>query len=262
MIQALLVALWAGICSVDDVGPQMLRRPLLTGTITGLIMGDLQQGLVIGATLELMWMGIGNVGAYSAPDVVCGAIIGTALGISSGGGVATGVALAVPCALLAQQLLVLCRTINCALVPYAERLAEKGDFDGIKFIFIPSGILYFLIRAVPCFIAVYFGSDAVSTVVDMLPAAVMSGLSSASKVVPAIGIALLLIMMLKNASGWIFLILGFTLSTYLGLGTLPIAFISLAFALIYDVAKSQKGSGETPAVGGSKEAGTEEEFDL
>jgi hypothetical protein len=44
----------------------MLRRPLLTGTVAGIIMGDTVQGLAIGATLELMWMGIGNVGAYSA----------------------------------------------------------------------------------------------------------------------------------------------------------------------------------------------------
>lgn len=28
LIEAFLVAIWAGICSLDDVGPQMLRRPL------------------------------------------------------------------------------------------------------------------------------------------------------------------------------------------------------------------------------------------
>ena len=37
LTQAILVAIWAGICSLDDVGPQMLRRPLLTGTIAGKI---------------------------------------------------------------------------------------------------------------------------------------------------------------------------------------------------------------------------------
>lgn len=257
MIQALLIALWAGICSVDDVGPQMIRRPLLTGFVTGIIMGDIQQGLIIGATLELMWMGIGNVGAYSAPDVVCGAIIGTALGITSGGGVATGVALAVPCALLAQQLLVLCRTVNCALVPVVERIAETGDFDKMRLIFVPSGIMYFLVRAVPCFLAVYFGSDMVTSIVEMLPAKIMSGLSSASSVVPAIGIALLLLMMVKNGASWVFLLLGFTLSTYLGLGTLPIAFIALAFALLYDLATSKKNA---PAQVVTTE--NEEEFDL
>ena len=54
LIEAFLVAIWAGICSLDDVGPQMLRRPLLTGTVAGIIMGDTVQGLAIAATLELM----------------------------------------------------------------------------------------------------------------------------------------------------------------------------------------------------------------
>ncbi len=259
MLQALLIAIWAGFCSLDDVGPQMIRRPLLTGTITGLIMGDLTQGLIIGATLELMWMGIGNVGAYSAPDIVTGAIVGTALGIASGGGVATGIALAVPVSLLAQQLLVLCRTLNCALVPAAERAADKGDFDGImKFMIIPV-TMYFLARAVPCFIAVYFGSDLVSALVDAMPATLMSGLGVASKIVPAIGIAVLLLMMLKG-NGWVFLLLGFTLSTYLGLSIMPIAFISLAFALVYVMAGEK--SAAPPAAAPENSVDAEEEYDL
>lgn len=84
MTAAILVAIWAGICAVDDVGTQMIRRPLLIATVVGLIMGDLTTGLMIGATLEVMWMGVGNVGAYSAPDMISGTAIGTALGIASG----------------------------------------------------------------------------------------------------------------------------------------------------------------------------------
>ena len=70
MFNALLVAIWAGICAIDDIGTQMLRRPLLIAPVVGLIMGDIKSGLLIGATLEVMWMGVGNVGAYSAPDMI------------------------------------------------------------------------------------------------------------------------------------------------------------------------------------------------
>lgn len=59
--QALLIAVWAGYCSFDDQGPQMLRRPLLVGPLVGIILGDVKTGLVISATLELMWMGLGNM---------------------------------------------------------------------------------------------------------------------------------------------------------------------------------------------------------
>lgn len=54
----LLISLWAGYCSYDDQGPQMLRRPLLVAPVVGIILGDLSNSLIIGATLELMWMGL------------------------------------------------------------------------------------------------------------------------------------------------------------------------------------------------------------
>lgn len=58
MLTALLVACWAGICALDDIGTQMIRRPLLIAPVVGLIMGDLETALIIGATLEVMWMGM------------------------------------------------------------------------------------------------------------------------------------------------------------------------------------------------------------
>ena len=62
LVKALLVAFWAGLCSLDDGGMQLqIRKPLLAGTITGLILGDLTQGLIIGGTLELMWLGVNSV---------------------------------------------------------------------------------------------------------------------------------------------------------------------------------------------------------
>ena len=70
LIKALLVAVWAGICAWDQYGPHLgFRKPLLAGAVTGLILGDLTQGLIIGATLELMWLGVNNVGSYVPPDV-------------------------------------------------------------------------------------------------------------------------------------------------------------------------------------------------
>ncbi|CYW20701.1 TPA: PTS sugar transporter subunit IIC [Streptococcus suis] len=235
MIQALLIAAWAGLCAIDDIGTQMLRRPLLIAPVIGLIMGDVQTSLLIGASLEVMWMGIGNVGAYSAPDIISGTAIGTALGLASGG-VATAVAVAVPASLLAQQLLVLYRSSIVYLNPIAEKVAETGDFSKVYRInYIPM-VIAFLIRAVPTFIAVYLGAGVVDQVVAALPKEIMSGLSVAGKIIPAVGIGLLMLMMLKKAELWTFLIAGFALAVYLQLSVLPITLIALPIALIYDLA--------------------------
>lgn len=256
MMTALLVGIWAGICAIDDIGTQMIRRPLLIATVVGLIMGDLQNGLLIGATLEVMWMGVGNVGAYSAPDMISGTAIGTALGIAAGGP-ETAVALAVPTSLLAQQLLILYRSGIVALNPIAERMAESGDFNKIfKINFIPMAIA-FLIRAVPTFLAIYLGAGAIESVVNALPAAVIGGLGTAGKIIPAVGIGLLMQMMIKKAELWMFLIAGFAMAVYLNLSVLPVSLIALPFALIYDLASQPKA-----ATAAASENEEEEDYDL
>lgn len=241
IMQALLLALWAGICSLDDLGAQMFRRPLLISPIVGLILGDVNQGLIIGATLELTWMGVGNVGAYSAPDLISGAIVGTAVGISSGGGIATSIALAVPTSLLCQQFLVLQRSFGVVFNKWGDKVAESGDFNQIDKITVASSIVTFLVRALPVFVGVYFGSEVVERIVSALPQFVMSGLSVSSKILPAIGISMLLLMMKKGIL-WGFLVLGFTLASYLGLGVLPITLISIPFAIIIDMIENRQMS--------------------
>lgn len=258
MITALLVAAWAGICALDDIGTQMIRRPLLIAPVVGLIMGDLETALLIGATLEVLWMGIGNVGAYSAPDMISGTAIATALGITSGG-TATAVALAVPTSLLAQQLLVLYRATIVYLNPIADKIADTGDFKKVFKINIVPMMIAFLVRAVPTFLAIYFGADIIEEVVASLPKEIITGLSVAGKIIPSVGIGLLMLMMIKKGELWFFLIAGFTLAVYLELSVLPITLISLPLALIYDLAVHK--SVEAPA-SASASSTEEEEYDL
>lgn len=55
LVQALLVALVGIIATIDYNGPLfMIHRPLVTGTLTGLVLGDITQGVIIGSSLELM----------------------------------------------------------------------------------------------------------------------------------------------------------------------------------------------------------------
>lgn len=240
MLSTILVSIWAGICGVDDKSIQMLRRPLLIAPVIGLIMGDLQTSLLIGATLEIMWMGIGNVGAYTAPDIVSGAVIGTSLAIASKGGVAMAVTLAVPTSLLSQQLMILVKTVNCGINSWAAKKAEKADVKSLKYAYILTGIVQFLCRAVPAFIALQFGSGAIEKVVESLPSVVLNGLSTSGKIIPAVGIGVLMLMMVKDWKMFAFLMFGFVLTTYLGLAILPIALIALPFAILYDMASDRK----------------------
>ena len=112
MLQALLLAIWAGLCTWDQFGPHLgFRKPLLASVGVGIILGDMTTAIMIGATMELMWLGVNNIGAYVPPDVISGTIVGAALGIMGGGDTASAIALAVaigiPTATLVQQLNIL-----------------------------------------------------------------------------------------------------------------------------------------------------------
>lgn len=67
------------LCGLDRVacGQFMISRPIVAGPMTGLFLGDLHAGLLIGACLELLWMGILPMGATIPPDDTQATVAGT-----------------------------------------------------------------------------------------------------------------------------------------------------------------------------------------
>lgn len=230
--ESLLIALWAGFASYDDQGPQMLRRPLLVGPMVGIILGDIQEALVVSATLELMWMGLGNMAGYKTPDVIVGTIVGTTFAITTGQGIAAGVATATTVAILSQQFELIVGMLRNLYAPWADRIAKTGDFNGLMKINYVSIALQFMIRFLPVFLFVYFGHGIVDTILNKIPQNILGGLATASKILPAVGLSILMTLMMKDGM-WAFLLFGFALTTYLELGILPITLISFIFAVLY-----------------------------
>ncbi|RLF04019.1 MAG: hypothetical protein DRJ60_07705, partial [Thermoprotei archaeon] len=68
---ALLVAIWAFIAMIDAVGPKVLLGilPLFGGLITGVILGDPTTGLLIGAYMQLVSLGLIPIGGSVPPDM-------------------------------------------------------------------------------------------------------------------------------------------------------------------------------------------------
>ena len=102
------------------------------GTLTGLVLGDLTTGLMVGATLELVSLGLVNVGAAAPPDMNLGAIIATAFTILTGATPETALTIAIPIAVLGQLLGILLRTLLASLTHRADALVEQGDFEAAK----------------------------------------------------------------------------------------------------------------------------------
>lgn len=82
-VTALLLGLVGVFCILDSriLGRMNFERPLITCTIVGVLLGDLQTGLTLGASIELMSLGIVNIGAAAPPDMNMAAIICAAFAI-------------------------------------------------------------------------------------------------------------------------------------------------------------------------------------
>ena len=95
------------------------------------------------------------------------------------------------------------------------------------------GIFYFLCAFLP----IYFGAEHAKTIIDVLPQRLIDGLGVAGGIMPAIGFAVLLKIMMKNVYIPYF-ILGFVAAAWLKLPVLAIAAAALAMALIDLLRKS------------------------
>jgi len=244
-VYAIVLAALAYYAWWDILGPTftLAFRPLISGFFTGIIIGDVQMGLLIGGTLELMALGVYTYGGATIPEYSVGAILGTYFGSSMGFEV--GIALAIPAALLLSNLDVLNRFLNFIFVHRADTYAEQGNtksFDRMMRIF--SHMIWGFTRAIPVFLAVAFGEPVVAALNNFFQTYpwINKGIATAGGILPALGFAMLLkIMPVQKYPA--FLLLGFVMFAYLQMPLVGIAIAAVAMALVFQQLKYRTAEG-------------------
>lgn len=213
-------------------GSTMWNRPIVVGPLVGLVLGDVESGLKLGATLELVFMGAFPVGASNPPDFVSGTIIATAYVIMSGQSIASAVLLAVPIATL---VLLIDNLQMTFLLTYASHKADKfaleGDIRGVERTQVIFGILNKIILAVIVAVGFAVGVPAIEMILSYVPEFVTHGLDIAAGIIPAIGFAMLAKMMLTKKM-IPFLLVGFLLSAYLGVTVVGVALFGIVAVML------------------------------
>ncbi|PVX41530.1 PTS system N-acetylgalactosamine-specific IIC component [Pasteurella langaaensis DSM 22999] len=233
LTEALLVAVWAFFCGIDKYDVALnIHRPLITGPVVGLIMGDVQLGLLTGATLELAWLGlVPNAGAQP-PDVTMGTIAAVAFAVMTGQSAEVAMGVGMPIAVLMQMLVIGFFALTSFTMGKADRYAEQANANGIDFLLISTISLRSLMYAIVAFITVYFGEHAAAWIDNNAPKELLAGLGIGARLVPAIGFAMLLkIMWSKQVAGVFFI--GFVATTYLKLPIMAVAIIGGSIAVLY-----------------------------
>lgn len=247
MFAALLIALWGFLCGIDKFDVALaIHRPIITGPVVGLILGDFTLGIVTGATLELAWLGlVPNAGAQP-PDVTLGTIAAVVFQVhasQNGSAVTADQALGVglPIAVIMQLLVVLFFTLSSFTMSGADRQAEAARPQGIDRHLITLISLRGLLYAVVAFLTAASGEALASFITNYVPQEVLKGIGVGARMVPAIGFALLLkTMWSKQMAPWFFI--GFVTTTYMKLPIMAVAILSgcIAMILYYTSGNSNK----------------------
>lgn len=237
--QALLVALVMYLAKFLDWGILNIQcRPIWICPLVGLVLGDLTQGIILGAAIEAVFMGTFSVGGSVPSDIQSGAIFGAAFGILTAQGasvdqaVTTGVAMAVPAGLLATLLFNLVVFFFNFVHDYMDRAVAAHNDKKFNAAHIFTMFFYPIPFAVMTFFGIYVGVDPISNLMANMPAQVNQALTVMSQVLPALGMAIL-VKSMWDVETLPFFFVGFALAAYLGLNTMAIAIIGAAFAVFY-----------------------------
>jgi len=234
VLQAILIALIAAVsrCEGDWLGECKLREPIVTGFLVCLALGDVKTGLIIGAQLQLMWMGAVGIGPTAQLDIGIGGTIGTAVAITTGTGAETAILFGVPVAVIMQFLNTLLMSSYSGVMLVADRKIDALDFRGIRMLHYFCGVCTTLAYFLPTFFVMYFGNTVIESIVAGMPAWVNLGLSGVAAILPCLGFALLLnIIMEKRLIPYF--ILGFIPAAFVGFDLTMIAIAGVAVAIAW-----------------------------
>lgn len=233
IIQMILVVLFACYIVWDGMNLQLTVCcvKVISGFGVGLILGDPIVGLQIGATLELMSLGVAALGGASVPDYPLGAMMGTIVAIMAGKGAEYGLMVGLPFSLLAIQLDVMVRTGTVFFVHQAHKCANNVQMKKCYTWLWNGYTLWYLKYALPIIVLFAIGPAQMTTFMDAVPAWLIDGFKVAGGMLPVVGIAIL--MRFMNAKNYVaYLLFGFALASFLKVPMIGIAIFGVGIGII------------------------------
>jgi PTS system mannose-specific IIC component len=196
-----LTAIAGGILCLDRVFLQiMISRPVVSGTVIGLLLGDPHSGLITGALVELLWIDRLPVGTVVPPNDTIAAVLiaaaviiaGKSLGAVSREVIALGIILLIPMALAGQILDIWIIRGNDKMARSSLKHAAEGDIEGVSRLHLRALTRTYLINAVFIFAALGIGIFALQTIYPLIPPALHRALAYVYLFMPVLGVAVAL----------------------------------------------------------------------
>ena len=242
IVLVIIVAFLAGMEGVLD--EFQFHQPLVACTLIGLVTGQLEAGIILGGTLQMIALGWANIGAAVAPDAalasVASAII-LVLGGQGTSGVSTAIAVAIPLAVAGLFLTMVVRTLSVACVHRMDAAAEKANFKGVELWHIIAIAMQGLRIAIPAGALLFIPATTVQKFLSSMPAWLTDGMAIGGGMVVAVGYAMVINMM-ATKEVWPFFAIGFCVAALSDLTLIALGAIGVSLALIYLTLSESGGS--------------------
>ncbi|ODS10544.1 PTS mannose/fructose/sorbose/N-acetylgalactosamine transporter subunit IIC [Vibrio scophthalmi] len=211
-----------------------LSRPLVSGMLVGIVLGDVQTGIMVGVAVQAVYIAMVTPGGSMPADLNFVAYPAVALGVMSGQGVEVAVAIAATIGIAGTIIFNIMLVFNSYWNHRADLAIEAGDEKGV---YLNSAIFpqitNFLMRFIPTFIAVYFGHQYIEGFMASLPELILNTMTILGGILPAVGIAILLKQIIKESSMLIYFLVGFVGIVFLNLNMVGLVMIGALFALLH-----------------------------
>lgn len=240
-LSALLVSIFCYLGAVETPwlfgvtgGFYILGRPLVAGLLVGLAFGDVTAGVLCGLAVQAVFIANLSTGGATNSEITYAAYGGIGLAMATTQEPAVAVTLSL---FIGQTFGLLFFNSRMALYSVwnnrAQKAAENVDTRGITLnhLIYPS-IMTFFWRAVPIFLAIYYGQGLVEWMLESVPQTVIYTIEVLGGVLPALGIGMLMNIVIKEKAHLIFFFAGYVLMAFAGLNMVALTFISALVAYI------------------------------
>ncbi len=219
----------------------MLLQPVTMSVFVGLITGNMELSMKIGAGLQLVYLGVTSTPGGNVPsDPALAGCIAIPIGVLANMSPEVAIALAIPFGVIGVFVDQLRRSTNAIWVHMADSYAEKADTKGImRAAFLYPAIAGFIIRFPIVFVIDYFGVSAAQKIIDIIPQWLMHSFEIMGGILPALGFAITLTVIGKKKL-IPFFIIGFFAVLYLGLNTMSVAIFAICIALLLGLFKMKE----------------------
>ena len=213
-----LAAAVAALLELDVFAVAMLliSQPVVSGAIAGYIFGNLQQGLILGGIVQLMWINTPHVGAYVPPSAsaiaftaaVFSAVIGAGVAIVTNGNkiipgehsvMMFSLIIGVAMGYFVGQTDIWDRKVNTALIQFFENKIKAGKEKYVHLTNALAILIKFVTDFILYMVVFIFGPQLLLKIYSSLPGDMIDGLKIAYWMMPILGFAVIFDMFRTNS---------------------------------------------------------------